>query len=210
MQRREFIAVLGGAMATWPLAARAQKSLPRIGWPPNFAMHGEAPRAGLLANALAFRMSTTCWPVQGVLLCPPVGCRRRPGVCQWRTKSAPAFNHLHSRSWRLILSSHVAVDAALARKPLALAEKQIQKLFALHQCNLAMQIHRSLSPRRATPARCHKLCIDPMQYDNVLVENRGSHDHNIAITSKYRNDRLTSMFLLGVLMEKRKCQNLVL
>src|SRR3981189_2566895 len=32
MQRREFIAVLVGVVAAWTLVARAQKSLPRIGW----------------------------------------------------------------------------------------------------------------------------------------------------------------------------------
>jgi hypothetical protein len=40
--------------------------------------------------------------------------------------------------------------------------------------------------------------------------SRVREDHNVEIATKYRNDRLTPMLLLQVLMEKRKCRNLVL
>ena len=46
MRRREFIAMLGGAVAAWPLAGRAQQPLPLVGFLRNTSA---ANSAGLLA-----------------------------------------------------------------------------------------------------------------------------------------------------------------
>jgi putative tryptophan/tyrosine transport system substrate-binding protein len=48
MQRRKFIAVLAGMVAAWPLAVRAQKSLPRIGW----LVFGDAKKLGPVDQSL--------------------------------------------------------------------------------------------------------------------------------------------------------------
>src|SRR3954454_22588027 len=48
MQRREFIAVLGGMVTAWPFAVRAQKSLPRIGW----LVFGDAKKLGPIDQSL--------------------------------------------------------------------------------------------------------------------------------------------------------------
>ena len=48
MQRREFTALLGGMVTAWPLAVRAQKPLPRIGW----LVFGDAKKLGPVDQSL--------------------------------------------------------------------------------------------------------------------------------------------------------------
>jgi hypothetical protein len=64
MKRREFITLIGGTAATWPLAARAQQSMPVVGvlsaeWPNLFSNRLRAFHDGLRETGMS-RAGT--WP----------------------------------------------------------------------------------------------------------------------------------------------------
>ena len=53
MRRREFIKLLGGTATAWPLAARAQQSMPLIGWLSSLTAEAAKPNLPAFRKALA-------------------------------------------------------------------------------------------------------------------------------------------------------------
>jgi putative ABC transport system substrate-binding protein len=52
MQRRDFVTLIGGAVVTWPLAARAQQTMPRVGFMGNSTAALEANLVGAFRDGL--------------------------------------------------------------------------------------------------------------------------------------------------------------
>ena len=90
MRRREFITLLGGAAAAWPLAARAQQSAKPGGWLP---LHRPAIRRRRVSCAVVCRGLNHTGFVEGqnVALCGYCVRCNRGGTAVWKASIAAAL-----------------------------------------------------------------------------------------------------------------------